>query len=125
MSPIVRAAIKAAQNSTHTHRLGAVVHKGNRVLSWGFNTVTKSHPLSYWTEDFHTGIHAELAALTKVRRRSDLHKCEITVVRIGARGDLRMAKPCQHCFNMLVEFGLKAVHYSNQFGQITTIRIRY
>jgi deoxycytidylate deaminase len=111
------------QDSTENYPMCAIIHKKNTILATGLNQSNKTHPLSQRTT-YNAGIHAELAAILKVRYR-DLTNCEITVVRVSKEdGSLRMAKPCRHCQILIKAFGIQKVNYSNEFGNITSIRMK-
>ena len=92
------------------HRLGAVLHRGNRALSFGINSLVKTHPIQYHV----TGkiyLHAEIAALIGRRHYDDLSSCSITVYR-EVKGLPALAKPCAQCQIILAAAGIKKVYYS-------------
>lgn len=92
-------------------RLGAVLHHGNRSLSFGVNLFDKTHTLQmkYPLKQF---LHAEINALIKRRFYSDLSSCQITVYRETHDGIPALAKPCINCQAILKSFGIKKVYYS-------------
>ena len=62
---IIKTAIEEAKKSTCHPRIGAVIFKGKRILSKGFNDIRSSSiPLKHrkWVES----LHAEQSALLKV-----------------------------------------------------------
>ena len=56
----------------------------------------------------------------------DLTNCEITILRLAKYDgkSLKMAKPCKHCQALIQEYGIKKIHYSNEYGSFTTIRLK-
>lgn len=92
-------------------RMGAVLHHGNRSLSFGVNLFDKTHTLqmNYPMKQF---LHAEINALIKRRHFSDLSLCQMTVYRETCGGVPALAKPCANCQTILRSFGIKKVYYS-------------
>lgn len=101
----------ASKHSDHpAHKLGAVIVKGNKVVSVGFNknkTHTKSNHA--WKR-----LHAEISAIIKAKQ--DLTGCSIYVYRETKNGDLGMSKPCPSCFSAIRESGIKIVYYTTETG---------
>lgn len=100
-----------AKHSDHpAHQLGAVITRGNKIISLGFNknkTHTKSNHA--WKR-----LHAELSAIIKARQ--DLTNCSIYVYRETKNGDLGMARPCPSCMEAIKESGITQVYYSTPQG---------
>lgn len=115
---MIRLASRQASNSTHRHRLGAVIVKGNRVLSSGHNEIRYSKELRKGT------VHAEEAAilkLLKARRLADLAGSEIYVSRICNSGRLGLARPCLSCMALIRSVGIDTIHYTTNEGTVETI----
>ncbi len=91
-------------------RLGAVlVANHHKIVAAGFNQL-KTHPRLAEVSD-HPYIHAETHAMF----RFGLENCrglDLYVVRIGRRGERRMAKPCSTCMWFITEYKIKDVYYS-------------
>lgn len=90
-------------------RLGAILHKGRRKLSFGHNLFGKTHPMQMHEKE---SLHAEVQALIKRRHYDDVSSCEMTVYRETYDGKPAMAKPCKSCQIVLRAFGIKTVYYS-------------
>ena len=109
-----RVAYKQANKSQHKqHKLGAVIVKGGRVLSTGFNSLRPSSLLRTPT------LHAEAAAvlkLLKARRLHDLIGADIYVTRFTRGGAVGIAKPCDHCHNLLKSVGISRCYYTRDSG---------
>lgn len=110
-------AAKVAMHSVMNHKHGAViVHKKN-VIATGYN--------------YHHGngsIHAEVAALSRLRHRdkSILSECEMYVVRIAPDkfdNIWKYSKPCNCCQNYIVKKCIKRTYYSTNydFDSITSM----
>ena len=93
------------------HRLGAVLHRGKRALSFGCNLFDKTHTL-HINSPRRQFLHAEINALIKRRYYDDIASCEITVYRETYDGKPALAKPCKDCQKILQAFGIKKVYYS-------------
>lgn len=94
-----------------SHRLGAVIVKGNEIIGVGFNK-KKTHPLS---ETRFNNIHAELSAVLNAGIES-LHNCSIYVYRETKQGQPAMARPCEHCMKMLKNLSISKVFYTTENG---------
>lgn len=115
-----RIAAKQAKKSLHRqHRLGAVIVKGNRILSTGYNSMRPSAFLRTQT------LHAEAAAvlkLLKARRLDDLAGAEMYVTRFTRGGAIGMARPCKSCHDLLCSVGIDSVHYTTDTG-VETLKL--
>lgn len=112
-----RMAEKTALNSPFVqHRLGAVVVKGGRVLSTGYNEVRYTRELGKPT------LHAEQAAILKLlkqRRLSDLIGATLYVTRFTRGGAIGNSRPCTDCQELIRSVGIKEVHYTTDEGTAT------
>jgi len=100
---------KISKNSNHhSHRLGAVLVKKNKIIGQGYNLLNKTHPLSC---TFGKTIHAELSAILDCSLE-DLSGCTLYVYREGAKEGPLLAKPCKHCQKLLVDFRIQKVYFS-------------
>lgn len=98
--------------------LAECLDKKGRVLSRGYNSYTKSHPLQKHFavlaegNDLKTCLHAEIAAILRARDE-EIHS--IFVQRI--EGDkYGLAKPCPTCSLAIKTFGIKVVRYTTAEG---------
>lgn len=90
------------------HKVSAVVVKGNRVLSTGFNK-DKTHPASW---HYFKSTHAEFDAIRKVPREQ-LKDTTIYVFRATKDGSPALSRPCPTCFEMIKAFGIKKICYTD------------
>lgn len=92
------------------HKLGAVITRGNRVISLGFNkNTTHTRSPHRWNR-----LHAEIAAI--IRSKESLDGAEIYVYRETKMGNLGLARPCESCFGMIREVGIKKIYFSSETG---------
>lgn len=90
----------------------------NKVLSFGWNLITKTSPLCWRYKYEYPYIHSESMA---IRNFQDipiaLSKCDLVNVRIGKRGNIAMAKPCDDCMRLLAAFAFRDVYFTNELGE--------
>lgn len=100
-------AIKEAYKSKHYFKVGAIIAKGKRVLSRGFNS--RSH--CALNHKYHTR-HAEMNAIEKMMRPKDnsllLEGATLYVARVTKTG-LGISKPCPQCQALINKVGIKKV----------------
>jgi len=121
MNKIIKIAIEEALSSESNFMVGAVVHNKSKIYSSGFNCAYKTHPEAQVFEKYNRGHHAEMSALIKVRHY-DLKNLELTVIRISKKdGSLQMAKPCEQCMELISNFDIRKIHYSDGTGKIITL----
>jgi deoxycytidylate deaminase len=103
----LRIARQHARRSNHPQfRLAALVLRGGNIVSIGWN---KDH------------LHAEHTALNRAWR-SDLEGSSLLVVRLKKSGTFGMARPCPDCMQRIHTAGIKKVMYTNEVGELETIR---
>lgn len=123
---IIKLAInQAKQIISPTNRYGgffrhsAILFHKKHIYNIGRNYKNKTSPHS--PNEYKT-IHAELDALLGVDRKN-LIGSSMLVIRIGAKDNLTMSKPCIHCQHLIKNAGIKTLFYSNQNGQIIRERV--
>ncbi len=98
---------KASKKSDHhSHRLGCVLVRGSKVIGVGFNLM-KTH--TYSTHKFKN-IHAEFMAL--VASGYDIKGATAYIYREQKDGTPATSRPCEACYRMLVENGIKRIVYT-------------
>jgi deoxycytidylate deaminase len=95
--------------SQYKFKLGAVLFKGSKILSTGFNT-NKTHPkvMKYFK---HGRVHAEFDCLLHADP-NDIVGASIYVLRMNKQGETVIAKPCPMCAKMMKEFGVEEAFWS-------------
>lgn len=107
---------EAKKSSFKQHRLGAVIVKGGRILSTGFNQ------LRYTKELKRPTLHAEEDAILKLlkeRRLHDLSGAEIFVTRFTKAGATGMARPCDTCMALIRSVGIHTMHFTTDGNTIS------
>ncbi len=99
---------RAAEHSDYSqHKMGAVITRGNKIISIGFNA-HKTHPKS--TNKYNKATHAEFSAILKARE--SLEGASIYIYRETRNGVKGMARPCPGCQKLLLACGIKTWYYS-------------
>lgn len=95
----------------HQHAHGAVIARGNKIISTGFNQL-KTHTRSNhkWRS-----LHAEVSALIKADPEM-LYGAECYVYRQHLNGQPANSRPCQYCMAALINAGIKTIYYSINGG---------
>lgn len=113
------AKIQALKSKHKQHRVGAVVVKGGRVLSFGHNQIRPSKELKTET------IHAEEAAILQAIKASGVHSLAGTtlyVTRFTKGGSTGLARPCSRCMGLIRSCGIRKVYYSTDHGDVECIK---
>ena len=114
----------AGQTEFREYKHGAVLVRGGTVL----NTSCNKNKYKAWANRFrkkqrgHATVHAEIGAILGLDR-SITEGATIYVVRVGRDGCLRNSKPCPMCEAAMQFVGVKKVVYSNENGDIESMRI--
>ena len=89
---------------------GSVIVKGGRVISTGINK-ERSHPRIVSSEHIkeHCSVHAEVDAIKKAK---DVTGATIYVARVNKRGKARDSRPCNRCYEVIKNNGIKKIVYS-------------
>jgi len=96
------------------YKLVAIVtDKRDRILSYGCNSYTKSHPQqAYYAEKignkFSIFLHAEISALIKCKRKP----YSIYIIRVNDKNQPVLAKPCEICMMAIKDMGIENIHYT-------------
>jgi deoxycytidylate deaminase len=99
---------KISEYSNYKFKLGAIIFKGKKIISTGFNK-NKTHPKA--NEYFkHGSVHAEIDAI--LHAPYDIQGSSILVCRMYKNGKPALAKPCAMCIQMMYEFGIKEVFWT-------------
>ncbi len=100
------------------HRHGCVVLRNGKVISKGYNhpriRIINKNRLSCST-------HAEMSAILSLKNKK---ANSILVIRINKEGKLCDSKPCQYCFNFILNSGIQKIYYSNEQGKIICIKTK-
>ena len=112
----------ASLSDIKQYKLGAVIARGRDVLSTASNS-TKTHPLQK-KFNRHRGdiaeewtyLHAEIAAIIKVKNKKLLSGATIYIHRTFKCGRNALARPCPACMAAISLAGIKKIVYTTDFG---------
>lgn len=117
INTITASAFVRSQNLHHHHIAIAISLKTGNVLASATNSATVTG-----------SIHAEAAAVQQLRQklrdrvlysRDILKGIDLVSLRISKEGQLRLAKPCPNCRNVMKQFRLiKCCSYSTNCGNL-------
>jgi len=124
-SGIIKLAIKEAEASplfvkckNIRERVGAVIFKQSRIISSGHNDLKDNNLNMHYRQPEENSVHAEEVACINHGSLRDLKGSSILVVRINKRSELRLARPCDNCMNILRTLKFKDIYYSTNTGSI-------
>lgn len=105
-------ATKSTARNTH----GAVVVKGGRVLGTGWNK-PRNNPMSVSPENIKTdcSVHAEAAAIRDAGY--NIKGAVMYLARVNRHGDDRDSKPCNRCYTLIMDSGIKRVVFTSEDGE--------
>jgi len=114
--------------------LVAVIVRGGKVVSWAANVpklnVYSARKAGGIVDPGRGSTHAEVRAIFKARRRSDLRGCKMYVARLTKTGEQRTqrsmigtAKPCASCLRTIASYGIKRVIYTIAPGAFGTLAV--
>lgn len=119
--PLVWAA-ERVQNTCEqlTAHLVAVIVKGGAVIGWASNTPKLNvYTVRNAVNPDCSSTHAEVRAIFKARKKSDLRGCRMYVARVtkenlarDQRARIGLAKPCAACMKTIADYGIKRVVYT-------------
>ncbi len=114
---ILELARQASLKSDHfDHKLGAVlVDRKGRVYSASPNYLFKTHPIYDKISPLRT-LHAEAAAILKIRHKTDFSKLQLFVYRELKNGTLANSRPCDGCMELIKRYGINTVWYTHSEG---------
>lgn len=108
----LRVAVALAKTSQCNDKHGAVIVAGGRVIATGVNH-KRNDPdrVSDFDKLYGLSTHAEHAAL-KLINYFVQHNATIYVARVNKQGKEMFSRPCNSCYKLLVEYGIKKVVYT-------------
>lgn len=102
----------------------AVIARGGKVLSIGYNSRKRNSIVEQYKVQEHTcTIHAEIAAILAKRKKIRFEGSKIYVVRIKSNGTVGMSKPCEMCELVLEAYGIKRAIYTVSETEYGVLRI--
>ncbi|MFJ7905319.1 hypothetical protein ACIQ6V_33435 [Streptomyces sp. NPDC096198] len=105
----LRLALKNAKRSKCRHKVGAVLVKGNRILSQSHN-IRRNPPL---ISHRYSTFHAEEVIM---RRITPPKGSVLYVARLDRSGSPAIARPCPRCQDLIFSRGVKVAYYTTSNG---------
>lgn len=92
-------------------RHGSVLVHKNNIISMAHN---RGQVFVEFTKRFQSdqSIHAEVAAILKVKNKRVLKHCKLFIYRERQDGSLSISRPCEICLRIIKSFGISHVYYS-------------
>lgn len=110
---IISKAVDVCYKSEHSQKHGAVIFKGKRIYSMGFNTSSRSvKSINKIAQRWKTSVHAEVSAILNAKR--DLNGLDILVVRMNNKRQFMLSKPCINCLSYIDYCGIRNIYYSTK-----------
>ncbi len=122
LSSGMKLAFKMSLVSDHPyHPVGAAIMSNGKILSSGCNQGFKTHTYvkRNGPKNGHCNnrtIHAELAAIFKIKNKSKLNGAIMFVYRHRKDGTFGMSRPCCMCMDILKHYGFKKIVYTTEDG---------
>ncbi len=110
----INTAIKLAQKSSFRQRVSAVLFRGSKVLGTGYNRTGESQNrlrTSHWPDSRHAEVDAVVDALRRYPA-SELKGADILVVRLKKDGSYGLALPCEDCYQVLTNIGIRRIIFT-------------
>jgi deoxycytidylate deaminase len=110
--------LKIRDIGRYQFNVGSIItDKKGQILSYGFNSYTKTHPRQYlYNRNIRSGriyLHAEIDSIIRCST-IDSAAHTMIIARYGKDTRLHLAKPCLGCFKAIQESGLKHVYYTDE-----------
>lgn len=114
----------ATQSNYGKFQHGAVLAKGSRIINASFNKARfNSFGMRFRERSCgHATHHAELGCVVGLDR-SVTSGATMYVVRVNARGEFRLSKPCKMCHEVLKHCGVKKVVYTVDEKEVASYRL--
>ena len=106
--------------------LAKCYNKRGHLLSIGFNSYAKSHPIQKHFADLvgmpqKEYLHAEIAAIIRAK---DKQIFRIKIERYNSNGNPVSAKPCPICMNAIRAYGIKIIEHTESLSNgFVSIRV--
>jgi deoxycytidylate deaminase len=96
-------------------RIGAVIVKGNKIISRGHNKLSgkmqiieQRYNIKLWS------LHAEMLAIMDCKE--DINGSVLFIAGTKMNGNAVYCRPCKHCMKMIKQFSFHAIYYLTKDG---------
>lgn len=122
-------AIDLALTADYRWRHGAILARGNKIITSSTNKIRNDVLIAPQDVSFH----AEELAIRKYCRvvgvsyvaPMDLSDYTIYVARVNKAGAPQISRPCETCLSSLEYFGVWDIYYTNEVGGFSHEQLRY
>lgn len=90
------------------------------IVSIGWNSQHKTHPLSHKYKYRFNAIHSELSCI--VRYKKNPKNLRLINTRINRLGQIGFSKPCKNCRAWLSTMNLRDIYYTDLDGNFTKLK---
>lgn len=102
-------AVKMAESSNVGKKHGAVIVRSGSLLAVGHNK-WRNQAEVFDDRAKTASVHAELDALSRVKNPAG---ATVYIASINKRGETKLSAPCDNCFKVLMDAGIKEIIYTN------------
>lgn len=114
---LIKRAFKNIEKPESNQKHFSFVMYGNKIISEGWNSSIRTHPLAFRYGYEYPFVHSELDAIAKLPYKVDfLRKCAMVNVRIGRRNNVLLSRPCRSCQKVIMAFNIGSCFYSNEYS---------
>ena len=103
--------------------IGCVAVYRHKIISSGYNAlrgdpIQKRYNIYRFTDDTPASVHAEVICLKPLIGREDINfkYVDLYVYRQYKNGELAMSRPCDSCFKLIRDLGIRNIYYTNSGG---------
>ena len=93
------------------NRHGAIITMGGRIMAVGVNSERNNPRIGYEIDPVDLSTHAEIAALRALNGQAKGAKVYIARWRHRSN-EIGLSRPCENCYNALVDAGVKEIIYT-------------
>ena len=116
---VLNKALESAKKSNfYIYKVGAVIFKGKKIISCGYNDIRSFSKINNKYKKHFTSCHAEQFALMNIPNKKNIKNASIFIIRLNISGKTSLAKPCEYCLKTIKSFNIKKIYYSNKKKKI-------
>lgn len=120
---VLERTIKEANKSSYHYKIGCVIFsRKGQILSQGYNKINLTNPkVPRQYQKWHNSIHAEVDAIVKAKVK--LKGETLIVLRVNGNNEIRNSKPCEKCWQLIRNVGIRFVYCGTSNGQIHKMKV--
>lgn len=98
----------------------------NKIIEWGTNTnavpaIHFGYQARLDNSDFQPKTHSEWMAYKRARGLLNKKKSfDLINIRLNRQKELKLSKPCEYCYPILMSIGCRKIYYSDDLGFLRT-----